>query len=550
MTIPSSVPRTYTQATNHFEGRKQTMKTMKKLASVALALVMALCLTVPALAADNDGKITINNAIEGQTYTAYKIFDLESFSGTAYSYKVADPWTAFVTGEGAGAAYVTIDEQNYVTWKDDKKSETDVAEFAKLALEYAKANDGITGTAQTAEGTTVVFENLPLGYYLIDSSLGALCSLDTTNKEVVMREKNEKPTDKKESEMPENSKVGSEVKYTVTINAKKGAQAYVVHDTMGKGLTFNPDSLAVTATPVVPEGETAETVTVASENYTLTQNVAHHDNKENPEEVTSTCTFELAFDQDYLDTLAGDTTILITYTATINSNAVIAKDPITNKETLSYGDNNRTVETPGNTTEDKFYDFNLVKTTSKNELLEGAVFQLKDNAGNVIGLVRNADGTYRPAVASDAAENVLETITTGTSMITFTGFAPGTYTLEEVTAPGGYNKLKAPITIQIAQKKDDDSQPMVDGNGNPVMTLYMDGGDRGFTATVTPVENPEENGIKNTVEGGIHVQNFTGAELPETGGIGTTIFYIVGGLLAVGAGVLLVTKKKMGADDE
>ena len=97
------------------------MKTMKKLASVALALVMALCLTVPALAADNDGKITINNAIEGQTYTAYKIFDLESFSGTAYSYKVADPWTAFVTGEGAGAAYVTIDEQNYVTWKDDKK---------------------------------------------------------------------------------------------------------------------------------------------------------------------------------------------------------------------------------------------------------------------------------------------------------------------------------------------------------------------------------------------------------------------------------------------
>lgn len=73
MTIPSSAPRTHTQATNHFEGRNKTMKTMKKLASVALALVMALCLTVPALAADNDGKITINNAIEGQTYTAYKI---------------------------------------------------------------------------------------------------------------------------------------------------------------------------------------------------------------------------------------------------------------------------------------------------------------------------------------------------------------------------------------------------------------------------------------------------------------------------------------------
>lgn len=538
------------------------MKTMKKLAGVALALVMALCLAAPAFAAGNDGSITINNAVEGQTYTAYKIFDLESFDNesNAFSYKVAEPWTNFVTGEGAGAAYVTVDEQNYVTWNDDKKSEADVAEFAKLALEYAKANGEITGTAQTAEGATVVFENLPLGYYLIDSSLGALCSLDTTNKEVVMREKNEKPTDKKESEMDPNSKVGSEVKYTVTINAKKGAQAYVVHDTMGAGLTFNSDSLVVTAAPVVEESETAEPVTVAPENYTLTQNVPHHDNEEDPEEVTSTCTFELAFDQDYLNTLTGDTTIVITYTATINSNAVISKDPITNKETLSYGDNNRTEETPGNKTEDKFYDFDLVKTDSKNELLADAVFQLKEG-NTVIELVQNTDGTYRPAVAEDKAEGsevmVVSQITTNDiSKITFTGFAPGAYTLEEVTAPGGYNKLKAPVEIQIAQKKDvnNENKPMVDDKGNPMMTLYVDGVDRGFTATITPAttEGEGENAVTTpaSVEGGVHITNYTGAELPSTGGIGTTIFYIVGAVLAVGAGVLLVTKKKMGADEE
>lgn len=547
------------------------MKTMKKLASAALALVMALCLTVPAFAVEpQTGSITVTNAVPGQTYTLYKLFDL-AYGGAAdenkdaphtYSILSNSPWYGFVSGEGTGAGYVTLTASTeevkdaegnaltkyYVTWKAATDAETAQA-FAKLALAYAKENNignqGTTVADPAAEGETtpeVKFEGLELGYYLIDSSLGALCTLNSTNFNARVTEKNEKPTDTKTSDMPENSKVGTDISYTITINAKKGAEAYVVHDTMSASLTFKPNSLVVTATPVVPEGEIATPVTLTKDtHYTLAENVEHHDDKENPEEVTSTCTFELTLKQDYLDTLAGNTTIVITYKATINANAVIGKDPITNKEILSYGDGNKTVETPGTQTEDKLYEFDIVKTNSDErgrEVLDGAEFELYDVAegGEAITLVYIEDAEngnyYRPATAEEKADTtVTKTTTIQAGVTTIKGLGAGTYYLEETKAPEGYNKLRDRQMVALSA---DLKATVEDGK-------YKE----------NVADDPATADVDETfTNSGVRVINRTGAELPETGGIGTTIFYIVGGLLAVGAGVLLVTKKKMGADEE
>ena len=122
------------------------------------------------------GKITINNAIEGQKYTIYRILELESYDVTNnhYAYKSTAAWKNFLEGEGIKDTYVIIDGK-YVTWKDG----ADAAEFAKEALKYAKtknlSNNGNKIATTTAATTTtpVVFENLPLGYYLVDSSVGA-----------------------------------------------------------------------------------------------------------------------------------------------------------------------------------------------------------------------------------------------------------------------------------------------------------------------------------------------------------------------------------------
>lgn len=170
------------------------MKYLKKLAGFLLAMVMVLGLTTNIVAADDgdtdNGKITISNAVVGQTYTIYQILDLESYNETAkaYTYKATADWKTFVEETGVADVYLKTDAQGYVTWKDG----ADVAAFAKLAKEYAAALSSNQGKVK-ASATTINFENLDLGYYLIDTTLGTICSLDTTSNEVVMEEKNEAP---------------------------------------------------------------------------------------------------------------------------------------------------------------------------------------------------------------------------------------------------------------------------------------------------------------------------------------------------------------------
>lgn len=478
-------------------------KAIKKLMAALLAVAMLCAMAVPAFAAtvsnDSNGTITISKAVLGETYDVYQMFVLNQFDNDndEYTYTVVPAWADFFKSGAAGAEYISLNN-GHPTWIHAKSDEDTAGEFAKKAIAWAKREGSdITATdSQTATGETVTFTGLNLGYYLVDTSLGALCNLTTTAKDASINEKNEKPDLEKKVKEGETygetsyAKIGETVDYEVTITVQKGADHYVLTDTMSAGLTFNSESVKVTI-----DGED-----VPAKNYTLDSNP------------TDGSTFILTFDDTFIAGLAKGTQIKINYNATLNKNAVYTDAGNTNNATLKYGNH----QTVNKQTKTLSYQFDLIKvdgTTSK--LLAGAKFKLytEKTGGSVINLVKESDGSYRVA-QSDETANVVEYIeTTATAPIRIKGLDNTTYYLEEIEAPAGYNKLTERFEVDL-------------NNGSATTNMTGD--------TWT-----------NEVTGGVKVENNAGATLPSTGGIGTTIFYVVGGCLMVAAVVLLVTKKRM-----
>lgn len=477
------------------------MKLMKKLTALLLTLVMVLGMGSVVHASEataGTGKITINNAIDGQTYSIYRILELESYiTGGNHAYKATDAWKEFFK-TGAGKDYLTIDGSGVVTSSTKLTNESEAAAFAKAALAYAKANTStITkDDTTTATGNTVIFDKLPLGYYLVDSSTGALCSLDTTANEVAIREKNVVPSVTKTVDAA-TANIGQTVTFTTTIKAQPGAEKYVLHDQMSQGLTFD-------GTVTVTKG----TDTLGEEDYTLKTTG-----------LTDGCTFEIAFKEEFCNTLIDKNTIItVTYTAKLNKDAVIAGNGNTNTTWLSYGDNSNTNEA---TTTTRTYEIPVYKFTKETpdtkKALANVTFTLSEKAdgtepialvkisGAEAGKPESAD-VYRHA--KDGETGTVTAVTTpSTGRFTIQGLKAGTYYLTETDTVTGYNKLTAPVTVVI----DKDGKVSVGGTETP------------------------------TVE----IENKTGFLLPSTGGRGTMAFYIVGALLVLGSGVVLITKKRM-----
>ena len=473
---------------------------MKRALTILLALVLMMAMAVPAMAA-GEGSITIDNAVVGKTYTIYRIFDLNSHNSdySAINYTVNAKWADFFKTGAKGLDYVNIDEMGYVTWKG---SESDAPAFAEAAIAFAKANSIVNDGSTTATSSKVEFTGLELGYYLVQSDLGALCSLDTTTPSVTIREKNAKPTTEKEVEEDSDSRfgghndadIGQTVNFKTTINVIDGdPRNYVLHDEMSDGLTFDGSSVKVTK-----NGEEIKA------GYELVI------------EPTDDCTFEVKFDNGLLKP---NDVVVVTYSATLNANAVVGGTGNANETHLSYTNtDNTTGKTQPSETRTYTWSMDVLKYTMKgNEevKLEGAQFKLYKEVGDA------KTKTY--AIAADGKitdwTNEASKATVFTSdkdgKIEIKGLDADTYYLEEIEAPAGYNKLKDPIEVKITATVDQD------GNG---------------TATVSYGENST---------GTVMVLNQTGAELPSTGGVGTTVFYVVGGLLVAVAVVLLVTKKKM-----
>ena len=472
---------------------------MKRVTSILLALALLLALAGTAVAAEDKGSITIDNAIVGKTYTIYRIFELNSHNTdySAINYTVSEKWTAFFAEGAPGRAYVDIDKTyGYVVWKTGASP----ANFAAAAIEYA-ADKGIAhdGQAVAAPGT-VKFDDLALGYYLVQSDLGALCSLDTTMPNVTIKEKNSESTVDKQVQEDStgdygdhnDADIGQTVNFKTTINVADGEpKNYVLHDTMSAGLTFDPASVAVTI---------GERTLAKNTDYTLVTSG-----------LTDGCTFEVQFKDGVLKP---NDVVEVAYSAEVNEYAVIGDTGNDNKTHLTYSDTPKsTGERLTKTYVWQFDVFKYAMRDGKEIPLAGAQFVLYKTVNDEKFYAQAANGKITGWTDDQKYATVFETPDNGKFVIA--GLDADTYYLEETKAPDGYNRLKEPVNV--------------------VITANIASG-KTVTATIT---------YNETATGTVRIENQTGVELPSTGGIGTTVFYVIGGLLMGVAVVLLVTRKKM-----
>lgn len=526
------------------------MKKIKRLLSLAtsLVLLLTLCLSIPTVAeemttsATPTGSITITNGLPGKTYKAYRIL-AATYDGTAsYSYSVVPKddeqdgaWYNFVYADDAGtltetfAKYFTIKHSGAVSI--NSRADSVVMAFAQEALDYAATNNITpTQTAVAGEDGTVKFSNLKYGYYLIDSPRGSANMLDTVESDVSFAEKNTSPTLTKTVDKPVVN-IGDTVTFTLTVQVGKGAQNYVIHDTMDKGLTLNATSFTYThKSSVAPnaasdgsetQAETSSEEITTTEPETTLQIGTVSEPTPTAEGKTS---FDITFDADFLKNTKETDEITVTYQATLNKDAVIGyyTDAPGNVNTsyLTYGTYSAGEE-PNRTADASAVVYTsqvgLIKTNSNNGILTGAEFKLYDSdptaaGAKAISFVKTtgADGLAHYRRAESTETGTVEIIEAGNVVIE--GLAVSTFYLDEETAPEGYDPIPEAKAFSVT--------------GDNLITL-------------------EGGAYVPTTSGGWQVVNYTGDELPDTGGIGTTIFYVIGAILVLLAVVLLVARRRM-----
>ncbi|MBQ9794705.1 MAG: SpaH/EbpB family LPXTG-anchored major pilin [Clostridia bacterium] len=478
---------------------------MKKFLSLLLAMMLLATFSMTVFAAGGTGSITINGISSENTYEIYKLLNLESYNKDtgAYSYKIEADWTAFFATDDA-KTYVAADADGYVTWVAALDDDT-ISTFAKLALAYAKANSiaPVKSSKNAGDfeitGNTGKFSNLELGYYLVDSTMGALCGLTTTNPDASINAKNGAPTVDKQVKEDSTDQwggsntadIGQTIYFRVTINVHAGAENYVLHDKMSDGLTFQK----VTKVEHVIPGQETHEMTLDTD-YKITTPGTDEG-----------CDFEVRFTESLCNKLETNDKIIIYYEAMLNRKAIIAGEGNQNEAWLTFGEGHESNHDPVNTFT---YGIDIVKTDSQNTLIDGARFKIYDAAsgGNEVPVVLMEDNvTYRRARADEPSMEIV----VKDGKVRVLGFDNGTYYLEEILAPAGYNMLTARQKFIIS-----------DSNLDAVFN----------------------DGIYSTGSG-VHVVNKTGSMLPETGGIGTVLFTVCGGLLVLITGVVLVTKKRM-----
>lgn len=485
------------------------MKHMKRFMALFAALALVLAMAAPAFAdtAATTGTITVDNAVSGTTYKIYRIFELESFSGEAYSYKPSTAWSDFkdytttIDDTTVKASdFFTVNANGYVEWKKDKKDEG--AAFAKLAKAYAAAKLSTNDGEESATSSTVTFSGLPMGYYLLDSSLGALCSLQTSTPNVTIKEKNsDTTTDKKivengEPKSTNSASIGDTVNYKTTINVKDGdPQKYVLHDKMS-GLNFDPNSVEVKVTGTNARDLTKDT------DYTVATS-----------ELGDDCTFHINF---IAGKLKANDVVEVTYSAKVAASAVIGGSGNKNETHLDYGEDKHTTPSETKTYVWSFAIHKYTQTGEAQTQLAGAKFVVYRINGSKTEYAKFTSGKLSGWTENQTEASVLESQATEDTVVS--GLGTGTYYLKETEAPKGYNKLVKDIKIEISANQGSDTTELVS-------SIKQD--DTSITGTI------------------INVLNNAGTVLPGTGGIGTTVFYLIGGGLMVAAAVLLIAKKRM-----
>lgn len=512
------------------------MKRMKKFASLALALVMTLAMMAPVFAegTNTTGTITINNATIGKDYSIYKIFDAtydttQTPALASYTIKSDNAWYTLVEqapdvftlteviAEPGTFNVAVADGADVIAWLNKEEIQNNLPEAT---------------ASQKAKTVEVTFTGVDFGYYLVKSSLngGGTLTVDnaTPNAEVI--DKNQEPGNLVKTATNgvtvdgdiKSAQIGDEVNFQITYTAtnydgEKKIVEYYVDDDMPNGFDLVEDSIAVK---------------VGDEILTLTDDYTIDYGTEDTDDFKVTIPW-VGTDSDKTSLYDSPTTITVTYKATINANAVIDGAGNTNTAKITHkNDGKDTPETPDpikDTGSETVFTYALAikKVNKGGQPLEGVKFALTDKDGDPVN-VTFKDGVY--TVDATAISN--KVITDSEGLIIVKGVDHVKYLLTETETLNGYNLLTTPVEVTPVKtgKTTTTETKYIDENGNVVNTET--------DVKVEIVDTP----VAVTA---VVVVNFTGSLLPSTGGIGTTIFYVVGGILVAGAAILLVTRKRV-----
>lgn len=521
------------------------MKTMtKRIASVALAAIMALTVLVSALpakafAAGKNATLTVqssNAAFNGKTVKAWKMLDAKANAdGSGATYILMTEWEEFFksfdgmsTLEGDTLSQKAYE---YVSALDNSAKKNDFAlKAVKWATEKSMAPTKTSAEAvQSGDKYQATFTGLDFGYYVMSPDVAGtnverdamLVNVIKTNEDTINLKSVFPTVDKTVSTDLDkvNAEIGKELTFKLTADvpdvSEYTAYQFTFKDTLSKGLTFGK------FTKVTIDGKQLS----ADTDYKAEAGTPDEGTKATSINVKFGTQSGAIYDAKNLFTGKAGKKIVVEYTAYINADAIVG-DPILNSATVDYStspDGTQTGTSNPDVTHQYTFGFQLKKTDDKGALLAGAEFELRsEKQGAAIRLVKGEDGTYHPKTAADA--DFVEKVTTDdTGIIKFKGLAAGTYYLVETKAPEGYNKLAKPIEITIADT--------TTGVNTPSWTVTMTGGG---TGTGTEGTYPE-----------IQVQNNKGALLPETGGMGTVIF-TVAGIAIIAGGIAWKRSRRAG----
>lgn len=516
------------------------MKLMKRILAIVCTFVMIISMATGVNAVDNTsaaaatqpkGSITLENAVVGDEYKVYKILTLESYvKDKAYSYKRnGDGWDKFINST-QGTQFFESNENGYVKLKSTADNDTAARKIAIYAIGFAQANrDTVTPTktvraeaTSKTETTKVVFNDLELGYYVVESTSGTACAITTTDPDATIKDKHDNPSVNKIIEhggvVKDNHKMnsvnlGETVYFETTINVKPGAKNYVLHDTMDSNLE-NFFVYEVYCNLPNSKNQNTSLATTGAENEKMVNVRPGAFNSEKP---TDGCTFELSFTNLFYTTYRQQidrgelTKIYVKYYATVGNKAPI-NTAMKNTTYLTYGENN--LETDKSETETYTYGIPVFKYTGTNTPLADAKFILSkvENATEADAIKFTSNGAfYRYTIDQTNGGGNTTLVSPTEGRFEIQGLEAGTYYLKETEAPKGYNKIQKSIKIEILE----------DGS--------------------IKVDN-------NAITGDVRVQNNRGSILPSTGGMGTTLIYVVGSILVLASGIVLFSKRKEGTN--
>ena len=568
------------------------MKAMKKTFALLMSLVLILAMAIPAMAAGTGNQLTITSKTSGHTYEAYQVFQGDYHEGVLSNVEWGSnvKGNALLTDLKADAKLGTYfkdctDAQGVVDALTGGSFENNSENLDAFADVVAKHLDGTPKTSGAPSGSTGAYTytitGLDDGYYFVKDKDASLAGADAAYTKFMLQvvgnttvaAKADTPTidkvidgekdtdDSTTGDVEANTaNIGDKVPFKVSSKVPNmdGYEKYyfIVTDTLSEGLTFNDDVAVFVGDKTLTKG-TDYTVEIDGQTVTIVlKNFIQYKGQTGAE-------------------------ILITYSATLNEKANIGTDGNKNSVDLTYSNNpnvsdsgdpdnpdkpgpdSPTGVTPDADTYTYATGVKLTKVNADSEKLTGAKFQISGEKLNIVLInekiyresengtyYRLKDGTYTTTAPTEDTKDsydstevkyekvtvvnkdtVKEKITTegyvnSDGVLIFEGLGSGKYTITELVAPDGYNLLKEPIEITIGWKAPE--------NLGEDCTWTVSGGN----ATVN-------NGM---IE--LNVQNQKGAQLPSTGGIGTTVFYAVGGVLVIGAAVLLVARKRMKAAEK